>query len=208
MDTLTTPSRTVTDRTYSLTYTGGLPTGCTCPGYGFRGTCRHITERTNGGFEVYCDGCGFVHLRAVRYDAGRTWQRSQTGCSCCGRQGTLCVVPDWDARDARRDREIADEATTVGLYVEVDEHGSTWLADASHGHADDEAVLHYKWARLDSVVAKPVRTGDEAVLRMLLASVVVAGRDMDNARHASWRHFQEAINGLSDTIDVAADYLA
>lgn len=105
MPVLATPSRT-TDAVYNLTFSNGLPTGCTCPGFTYRNRCRHITEHTLGGSQVYCDGCGTTHLRAVRYDAGRAWVRGlDDTCSQCGRKDSLCVVPDWDARDAQRVRE-------------------------------------------------------------------------------------------------------
>lgn len=111
LNTLVTPSRTTQATVYSLTYTDGLPTGCTCPGFAYRGRCRHITEHTSGGFEVYCDGCGTSHLRAVRADAGRAWVRGQDNrCPDCTRRFSMSVVPDWDARDARRAAEDAAAA--------------------------------------------------------------------------------------------------
>ncbi|WP_425271690.1 SWIM zinc finger family protein [Nocardioides euryhalodurans] len=107
MPVLATPSRT-TDAVYNLTLSNGLPTACTCPGFTYRNRCRHITEHTLGGSQVYCDGCGTTHLRAVRYDAGRAWVRRQGDtCAQCSRKDSLCVVPDWDAREALRSREEA-----------------------------------------------------------------------------------------------------
>lgn len=110
---LVTPSRTVESRTYTLSFTDGVPTGCTCPGFAYRGRCRHITEHTGGTFLAYCTGCLRDEVRAATYDAARAVARAHGGrSSCCGQM--LAVTTDWGARDAlRAASRLAQEAAAI-----------------------------------------------------------------------------------------------
>ena len=93
MQTTTIPSNTTVGRTYVLTRRDGKPVACSCPGFAYRDTCRHVTHYADADglvrtFEVFCYahdiGDGHTLLRGLSNSAAWAWAKERNRvCPVC-----------------------------------------------------------------------------------------------------------------------------